>query len=215
LIGHGEIPLGTPQPYFEYKDNGNKLLVRTPYTPRPFDHGMSNPVHSVMVTNRGLHTSCNGNSQQNRLTPDWPDTVTREVPSEAIYLYDPDRDEWYSPTHHPINDPKAKNEAEFGVDGTAVFRMTNGTLSTELTVFVPTDDPMGVYLLTVKNLDEQPRRMRVAPYFQMALAFQPERSGPLGPRYDKILDALFFENPRNIFRSGPAFVSMSIPAECV
>ncbi|MBU9889451.1 MAG: hypothetical protein KTQ49_06255, partial [Candidatus Omnitrophica bacterium] len=43
LIGHGEVPPGTPQPYYEYRDDGNKLLVRTPYTPRPFDHGMSNP----------------------------------------------------------------------------------------------------------------------------------------------------------------------------
>ena len=215
LIGHGEIPPGTPQPYYEYKENGNKLLVRTPYTPRPFDHGMANTVHSVMVTNRGLHTSCNGNSQQNRVTPDWPDTVTKEIPAEAIYLYDADREEWFSPTHHPLNDPKASNEAEFGVDGTAVFRMTRGTLTTELTVFVPTDDPTGVYLLTVKNNDDRVRRLRVAPYFQMALAFQPEKSGPLGTHYDKALSALFFENPRNIFRSGPAFASMSIPAEHV
>ena len=51
--------------------------------------------HSVMVTNRGLHTTCNCNSQQNRLTPDCPDTVTREIPSEAIYLYDPENCKWY------------------------------------------------------------------------------------------------------------------------
>lgn len=215
LIGHGEIPPGTPQPYYDYKENGNKLLVRTPYTPRPFDHGMSNTVHSVMVTNRGLHTSCNGNSQQNRVTPDWPDTVTKEIPAEAIYLYDTDRDEWFSPTHHPLNDAKASNESEFGVDGTAIFRMNRGTLATELTVFVPTDDPLGVYLLTIKNNDDRIRRLRVAPYFQMALAFQPEKAGPLGTHYDKTLSALFFENPRNIFRSGPAFASMSIPAERV
>ncbi|HQB94449.1 MAG TPA: hypothetical protein PK997_04470, partial [Candidatus Omnitrophota bacterium] len=215
LIGHGEIPEGTPQPYYEFKNDGDRLLVKTPYTPRPFDHGMANPVHSVMVTNRGLHTSCNGNSQQNRVTPDWPDTVTREIPSEAIYLYEPDRGEWYSPTHHPLNDTAAKNECEFGVDGTAVFRMSKGNLSTELTVFVPTEDPMGVYLLTVRNHEDQARKIRVAPYFQMALAFQPERSGPLVTKYDKALDALFFENPRNTFRTGSAFVSMSIPADNV
>jgi cyclic beta-1,2-glucan synthetase len=215
LIGHGEIPPGTPQPYYEYSDNGNKLFVRTPYTPRPFDHGMANSVHSLMVTNRGLHTSCNGNSQQNRVTPDWPDTVTREIPSEAIYLYDVDRSEWYSPTHHPLNDHSAKNEAEFSVDGTAVFRMAKGDLSTELTVFVPTQDPTGVYLLTIRNHADHARQIRIAPYFQMALAFQPERSGPLGVHYDKTLDALFFDNPRNTFRAGPAFASMSIPADRV
>ena len=215
LIGHGEIPAGTPQPYFKFIDNGNKLLVHTPYTPRPFDHAMSNTVHSVVVTNRGLHTSSNGNSQQNRLTPDWPDTVTKEVPTEAIYLYDTDIDEWYSPTYHPLNDSGAKNESEFGVDGTAVFRMSHGTISTELTVFVPPDEPAGVYLLTVKNNADNPRRMRISPYFEMVLAFQPERSGPLQTLRDKKLSALFFENPRNTFRSGWAFASMSIPSECV
>ena len=151
LIGHGEIPPGTPQPYYQYLDNGNKLKVLTPFTPRPFDHAMSNAVHSTMVTNRGLHTSCNGNSQQNRLTPDWPDTVTKEVPTEAIYLYDPDRDEWYSPTYQPLNDNNAKHESEFSVDGTAIFTMKDGSLSSKLTVFVPPQDPMGVYVLTLRN----------------------------------------------------------------
>jgi len=215
FIGHGEILPGTPQPYFNYTDNGNKLIVNTPYTPRPYDHALSNAMHSVMVTNRGLHTSCNGNSQQNRLTPDWPDITTKEIPTEAIYLYDENRSAWYSPTYHPLNDRKAKYESEFGVDGTAVFRMSNGKISTELKVFVPVSDPLGVYLLTIKNDSDAPVKMRVAPYFEMTLAFQPERSGPLQIKHDKETGALLFENPRNIFRSGWAFASMSLPADRV
>ncbi len=213
LIGHGEIPLGTPVPYSDFTKDGNTLVVKTPFTPRPIDHAVSNAIHSVMVTNRGLHTSCNGNSQQNRLTPDWADMVTREIPSEAIYLYDRDTNEWYSPTYHPLNKPGAAHECAFSVDGSAVFRMTDGTISTELAVFVPPDEPTGVYLLTIKNSADHPRKMRVAPYFQMVLGFMPEKSGPLPTRYDKKLDALFYENPRNIFRSGPAFVSMSVQSE--
>ena len=90
-IGHGEIPPGTPEPYAEFSDDGRRMLVRTPFTPRPFDHTLSNALgHVVSVTNRGLHTTSSVNAQQNRLTPDWSDTVTREVPAEAIYLYDPD-----------------------------------------------------------------------------------------------------------------------------
>lgn len=213
LIGHGEILPGTAQPYCEYADQGNKLLVHTPFTPRPFDHAMSNPLHSVMVTNRGLHTSCNGNSQQNRLTPDWPDMVTREVPSEAIYLYDPEDNEWYSPTYHPLNQGDARYASEFSVDGTAVFRMNRSKISTELVVFVPPQDPLGVYLLTVRNASDRPKTLRIAPYFQMVLEFQPERSGTLRVRRDKETDALYFENPRNIFRSGWAFASMSAPSQ--
>jgi cyclic beta-1,2-glucan synthetase len=216
LIGHGEILPGTPQPYFKYIDNGNKLLVRTAYTPRPYDHAMSNSRgHSVMVTNRGLHTSCNGNSQQNRLTPDCPDFVTKEIPSEAIYLYEPDKDKWYCPTYHPLNEPKASYESEFGVDGTAVFRMKNSDISTELTVFVPPDEPLGVYLLTIKNNSPHSRHIRVAPYFQMVLEFQPEKTGSLQMYYDRITNALFFRNPRNMFRVGWAFASVSLARVCV
>ncbi|MBU0605997.1 MAG: hypothetical protein KKH77_06895 [Candidatus Omnitrophica bacterium] len=214
LIGHGEIPQGTPQPYSTHSEDGNSLIVHTPYTPRPIDHAVSNAIHSVMVTNRGLHTSCNGNSQQNRLTPDWADTVTREIPSEAIYLYDEAGNEWYSPTYHPLNDKSAKYESEFSVDGSAVFRMAKGPVSTELTVFVPPDEPTGVYLLTLRNGSGHAVHMKVASYFQMVLGFMPEKSGPLGGRYDREMNTLFYQNPRNIFRSGPAFVSMSIPGEC-
>ncbi|MBU0650874.1 hypothetical protein KKC59_03080, partial [bacterium] len=216
LIGHGEILPNTPLPYAKYIDNGNKLLINTPFTPRPWDHAMSNALgHFVVVTNRGLHTTSNGNSQQNRLTPDCPDTVTREIPGEAIYLYDTDGKKWYSPTYHPLNDNKAKYEVEFGVDGTCLYRMKTEDISTDLSVFVPTDETVGVYLLTIKNNTNTNKQIRVAPYFQMVLAGQPEWSGTLGIKYDKKLDALFFENPRNSFRRGPAFVSMSIPIEHV
>ena len=209
-IRHGEIPPGTPQPYSEFSDDGRTLRVLTPFTTRPYDHAMSNALgHLVSVTNRGLHTTASGNSQQNRVTPDWPDTVTREVPSEAFYLFDIDTKEWFSPTYHPLNDHRASYESEFGVDGTATFRMANGSLETELTVFVPPDEPCGVYLLTARNHADHIRRLQLAPYFQVVLAAQPEYAGPLEIRHDEALHALFFENPRNTFRSGPAFAAIS------
>jgi len=216
MIGHGEILPGTPLPYSEYIDDGNKMLVHTPFTPRPFDHTMANAKgHVVAVTNRGFHTTTSGDSKQNRLTPDWADTVTKEIPSEAIYLYDKNSDEWFSPTYHPLNDKKAKYETEFGVDGTAVFRMSREKLSTELTVFVPPEESIGVYLLTIKNDADVSRQIRVAPYFQIILSDQPEHSGPLRVKYDKKLNAILFNNPRNSFCSGPAFAAMSLQAEKV
>ncbi len=47
--------------------------------------------------------------------------------------------------------PRRTYETDFGVDGTATYHMTRGTISTELTVFVPPDDPAGIYHLTVRN----------------------------------------------------------------
>jgi cyclic beta-1,2-glucan synthetase len=208
-IGHGEIPPGTPIPYDEFSEDGRGLIVHTPFTTRPFDHTLANALgHVVVVTNRGLHTTSSVNSQQNRVTPEWSDTVTREVPSEAFYLHDPSSGEWFSPAYHPVNDDSASHECIFGVDGTATFRMTKGTIETELTVFVPPDDPAGLYRLTIRNTSGPTRRLRVASYFQIVLAVQPEMAGPLEIRSEEELGALCFENPRNTFRSGPAFASM-------
>ena len=216
LIGHGEVLPGTPLPYTEYLDNGETLRVLTPFTPRPFDHSMSNAGgHVLCVTNRGLHCSSSVNAQQNRLTTDWADLVGREMPSEAIYLFDPRDGAWYSPTYEPLRDGEAKHDVRFGSDGSATFVMRKGDLETELVTHVPANDPTGVYLLTIRNKGERPKSLRVAPYFQIALAHSPEMAGPLNIERDEESGALFFENPRNTFRSGPAFVAMTETAERV
>jgi len=215
-IGHGKIPPGTPQPYFEYADGGNTLRVRTPFTPRPCDHTMANALgHVLCVTNRGLHTSASLNAQQNRLTTDWADTVTSELPSEIFYLYDVGERRWLSPTWLPLRDAEAGYETDFGVDGTATFRMKRGQLSTELTAFVPPDETAGFYLLTIRNDGDAPKQIRFAPYFRIALADQPENSGPLKIETDVTNAAIYFTNPRNTFRSGPAFAAISETPEII
>ncbi len=217
FIGHGKIPKGTPVPYHRYLNGGDNMLVKTPYTPRPFDHQLCNSQgHAVMLTNRGLHTTSNFNSQQNRLTPDCSDIVTREIPGEAFYIYDIDTGSWFSPTLHPVNNHDAKNEVEYSVEGTAVYRMAHKDVETELTVFVPPEDSAGIYMLKIKNKGKSPKRFRISPYFQMVLAFMPEQGQPganspasLTYKKDKKTQALYFENPANTFRKGHAFVAMT------
>jgi len=208
VIGHGEIPPGTPLPYTEYEDGGAVLHVRTPFTPRPFDHTMANAGgHVLCVTNRGLHSSANGDSQRNRLTTDWADLVGRQMPSEAFYIYEEGTRQWYSPTYEPLRDREASHDVRFGLDGSATFLMRRNDLETELSTHVPVDDPTGVYLLTLRNNGPEPKRLRVAPYFQIALAHSPEMVGALDIELDDASGALFFANPGNASRSGPAFVA--------
>ena len=153
--------------------------------------------------------SASVNSQQNRLTPDWPDIVTREVPGEAFYLSTTSIRAMVLTDVSSARRCERQLPGQFGVDGSATFRTSRDRLLIELVVFVPPDDPTGVYLLTIRNEGESARRFRVAPYFQIVLAGQPEHSGPLKIRRDGYSSAVYFENPRNTFRSGPAFVAMS------
>lgn len=213
-IGHGEIPAGTPDHYTEYTDNGNTLRVLTPFTPRPFDHEMANPLgHVLAVTNRGLHSSASGNAQQNPLTTDWADLTGAQIPSEAVYLYDEQSAEWFSPCFDPLKDSGAAHDVSFSLDGSAVFKMQKGGLETELSVHVPLDEPAGIYLLKIRNTGAAPRRLRAASYFQIALSHSPETAGALIVSRDAATGALYFENPRNRFRTGSCFAAMSGPVE--
>ena len=151
---------------------------------------MSNALgHIVSVTNRGLHTTSSVNSQQNRLTPDWSDTVTREVPSEAFYLFEPETREWYSPTYHPLNDPSASYEVEFGVDGTAVYRMARERSRRNSPSSCPPTTPRASTCSRSGIAGTQSFRLASRPIFRWLLAGQPEdsgrcrstRTGPLAP----------------------------------
>jgi cyclic beta-1,2-glucan synthetase len=165
---------------------------------------MSNALgHVMVVTNRGLHCSTNGNSQQNRLTADWADTTTRENPSEVI-LFTADGVS-YSPTFEPLRDTEAEYESSFSVDGTATFRMRKGPVSSELICFVPSDAPCGIYLLRV----DAPGTVQVQHKFHICLADNPENAGPLKTRRDGRIT--YYENPRNQFRRGIAFLAHSDP----
>jgi cyclic beta-1,2-glucan synthetase len=176
---------------------------------------MSNALgHVLCVTNRGLHTSASGNAQQNRLTTDWADLVTRELPAEAFYIYDESAKAWFSPTYEPLRDPAARHDVRFSLHGSATFTMRKDWLETELTTHVPIDAPTGVYLLTLRNRGSVGRRLRVAPYFQIALAHSPEMAGKIEIEKDAS-GVLFFQNRNNTFRSGPAFVAMSHAATAV
>jgi cyclic beta-1,2-glucan synthetase len=87
--------------------------------------------------------------------------------------------------------------------------MTRRDLETEYVVFVPPNYPGDMRLLTVRNRGTASKRLRVAPYFDLALDDSPNAS------IDKILDetvgsTLLFNNPHNDFVRGFAFAATSL-----
>ena len=87
--------------------------------------------------------------------------------------------------------------------------MTRGDLETEYVVFVPPNYPGDMRLLTLRNRGTNPKRLRVTPFFDLALEDSPNAS------IDKILDetvgsTLLFNNPHNDFVRGFAFAATSL-----
>ena len=74
--------------------------------------------------------------------------------------------------------------------------MTRGTLETELTVFVPPEEPAGRLPADGQEpCGRGPASLRLAAYFQMVLAGQPEYSGPLEIRRRQVPQRALLREP--------------------
>jgi cyclic beta-1,2-glucan synthetase len=155
---------------------------------------------ATMVSNDGEIFSAFGNARQNGLTAFRFDSVTVVQPGQIVYLRDLDTGETNSPGFAPFQRQDATHEVIYE-PGAATFHAVRGDLTMTYVVFVPPDRPCDMRLLTLRNTGTEPKRLRIAPFFDLALDESPNES------VDKIVDetvgsTLVFQNPRNDFERG-------------
>jgi cyclic beta-1,2-glucan synthetase len=192
---------------FSFSADG-KTLHLTHRTPRPWAHVMGNDVGgSVMVSNDGEVYSAFANARQNGLTPFRFDSATVQQPGQVIYIRNLDTGETDAPGYAPFQREDAAIEVAYE-PGVATFVKRRGDLTTTYEVFSPPDFPGDMRLLTLANTGSRPMRLRVAPFFDIALEESPNESvGKL--KTENAGRVLMFENPRNDFQRGTAFVATS------
>jgi cyclic beta-1,2-glucan synthetase len=109
--------------------------------------------------------------------------------------------------------PFQREDADYAVTyepGLAHFAKRRGDLAMDYDVFVPPDFPGDMRLLRLQNRGARTLRLRVAPFFDIALDEGPNESA--GKLKDETVGAtLLFENPRNDFVRGVAFAATSLP----
>jgi cyclic beta-1,2-glucan synthetase len=195
---------------FSFSRDGKSLSL-TPRTPRPWAHVMANELGmATMVGNDGEIFSAFGNARQNGLSAFRFDSVTAVQPAQIVYIRDLDSGEIDAPSFTPFQHGDATHDALYE-PGVATFTMKRGDLETEYVVFAPPNTPGDMRLLTLRNRGSKQKRLRVAPFFDLALDDSPNAS------IDKIFDEtvgsiLLFNNPQNDFVRGFAFAATSLQA---
>ena len=187
---------------YRFSADGKELVI-TGTTPRPWHHVMANPLgHGAIAQDDGEIFSFAGNAQQNALTPCNLDTVPVQVPASALYVVDLETGRIDGAGYTPQRHADAVHETVFG-HGYATFTMQRDGLELELTVFVPPDEPVEIRLLTIRNRTGEPRRFRVVPYFEMALAEVPrDTRWCLQVRTDTAAQGVLLRQPAQRFPSG-------------
>src|SRR6185437_6605887 len=195
---------------FSFSADGRRLSL-THRTPRPWAHVMANELGmATMVSNDGEIFSAFGNARQNGLSAFRMDSVTAVQPGQIVYLRDLDSGETDAAGFAPFQHEDGTYDVVYE-PGVATFTATRDDLETEYLVFVPPDYPGDMRLLTLRNRGTKLKRLRIVPFFDLALEDSP------GASVDKIWDetvgsTLLFNNPRNDFVRGFAFAATSLDA---
>ncbi|OOG60905.1 glycosyl transferase family 36 [Rhodanobacter sp. B05] len=136
-------------------------------TPAPWTNVIANPDFGCLVTAEGGGYAWSINSQQNPLTP-WPNDPVSDMPHEAIYLRDSDNGDLWSATALPIHVPGANYVTTHGKGWTRFQHDAHG-IELELTVCVPTGDPVKLSRLRLCNRSNRARRLSITGYVEWAL----------------------------------------------
>ena len=144
-------------------------------TPAPWCNVLANPAFGCLVSESSLGSTWSLNAGENRLTP-WRNDPVFDTPAEALYLRDEETAAVWSPTPLPAG-ADVDTQVRHGAGYTTYTRTSHG-LEQELTVFVPSDVPLKVAKLRVKNTLSRHRRLTATYYAEWVLGSLREEQRP-------------------------------------
>ncbi len=168
-------------------------------TPAPWVNVIANPGFGFQVSAEGGGSAWSVNSREHQLTP-WSNDPVSDQPGQAFYLRDEETGEVWSPTAQPIRDDNATYVARHGW-GYSRFAHTSHGVASELTEYVPLNDPIKISRLTLRNLSGKTKRLSVTAYAEWVLGVSRSTAAPfVTTRMDPGSGAMLASNPWN-----PAF----------
>jgi cyclic beta-1,2-glucan synthetase len=136
------------------------------HTPSAWVNVMANPTFGAMVSESGLGCTWYGNSQANRLTP-WHNDPVTDPQSEAIYIRDDETGAIWTPTPLPVRENDAYRTRHG--QGYTTFEHNSHAIGQQLTVFVPSGDPVKIYRLRLRNDGNHQKRLTITYFAEWVL----------------------------------------------
>jgi len=159
--------------------DGREYVVRLgggQATPAPWINVIANPGFGFLVSERGSTTTWCTNSRENQLTP-WSNDPVSDPSGEALYVHDEATGESWSATAQPLDGDDGLYEARHG-HGYSRFSHASRGIGLELLQYVPTEDPVKISRLTLRNHTGETRRLTVTAYAEWVLGTSRGTSAP-------------------------------------
>jgi cyclic beta-1,2-glucan synthetase len=175
-------------------------------TPAPWVNVIANAQFGTLVSESGAAYTWAENCHEFRLTP-WSNDPVIDPCGEAFYIRDEESGEFWSPTPAPARG-RTPYVCRHGF-GYSVFEHVEDGISSELTTFVATDDPVKIVRLVLRNTSDRTRLLSVTGYWEWVLGELRQRNQlHVVTEYDPANGAILARNSYNTdFEGRIAFVA--------
>jgi len=146
--------------YGDFSPDGKEYIIHRPDTPRPWINYLSNEKYCALCSHTGGGYSFYETSGFNRITREYPPFVLyRDRPGRFVYLRDMETGDFWNVNWQPVCKPNTKWESRHGLGYTTLCSEYD-SIEGRITYFVPRSDHLEIWMVTIKNNGETPRRLR-------------------------------------------------------
>ncbi len=179
--------------YGRFSEDATEYIISTPRTPRPWINVICNGDYGLTFSQTGGGYSWKTHAQLNRITR-WEQDLIKDDWGKYIYLSDEKKNIW-SAGWKPVCHEPDFYRCRHGI-GYSIIESTNFGIETELLVFVPNEDPVEVWRVTVRNSTRRERSINLFTYCEWGLGAAPDwhrefHKSFIETEYDGKVQALF------------------------
>ncbi len=204
--------------YGHFSADGSEYIITRPDTPRPWFNYLFNDVYHCLISQTGGGFSYYLDPKYYRIHR--YDHLSSDRPGRYLYFRERSRRVW-TLNWQPSREPLPKWECRHGF-GTTQIRATAEGVEGSITYFVAKEDPVELWLVSVKNLSRKSRTLELFPFVDLVagdVALETHYRNILclynEAFYDPSAKALVaFKHPfKSWHKPGYAFFAVSLPTE--
>ncbi len=137
-------------------------------TTLPWINYLSNGKYCALMSHLGGGYSFFEDPRYQRITRYRYNNVPMDRPGKYIYIRDKDSGSYWTPTWQPVGKKPEQWECRHGLGYTKIISVNEG-ISSQVLYFVPPEDDLEIWMITLHNLGGEKRKLHLFPYVEFAL----------------------------------------------
>ncbi|MCK5844292.1 MAG: hypothetical protein KAG97_06265, partial [Victivallales bacterium] len=151
--------------YGRFENNGRDYVITNPETPAPWINYLFGDKLSAFVSQAAGGMLWYEQPYYGRLTRYRFNGLPMDSPGFLLYIND--GDQWWNPSFFPTTTPLDEYECRHS-PGKMTFSALKNNIRCDYTLFISDDDVM-IWDISLENLSDEPREIRVRPYVEFSL----------------------------------------------